>query len=331
MSRPITISIPKPCHENWQDMTATERGAFCKSCQKEVIDFTKKTEDETHRILSAGGATCGRFRTDQLERPIHQTTYIRSWWHWKAIAASVLSFVGYKEGMANPGARADIADIATAKRDTTHVTKDSIPGVIRPIAKPKTLSGKVVSNRGNKLGDATVELIDSNNVIRQTTTADWKGNFKFVLDSTSDMQYACIKAYTSSYRDSSIEVSLQQDTIPPVVLTLSQMYIKHEIDLEEITISSNTITTVQGTGMVFTTAKVKKRPGIRIQYFFYRLFNKQRLKKQMKKEELMDIDEDAWQDASDKKKSNLRKIFEGALRYKIRKDQTKEDKKTDSD
>ena len=40
------IDIPTPCKEGWQNMAPTEKGAFCNSCQKEVIDFTQKTPAE---------------------------------------------------------------------------------------------------------------------------------------------------------------------------------------------------------------------------------------------------------------------------------------------
>ena len=40
------IEIPKPCHENWHEMLANERGAFCQNCQKTVIDFSQMTDNQ---------------------------------------------------------------------------------------------------------------------------------------------------------------------------------------------------------------------------------------------------------------------------------------------
>lgn len=42
----MKISIPQPCHENWNEMLPEEKGRFCQSCQKCVTDFTKLTDDE---------------------------------------------------------------------------------------------------------------------------------------------------------------------------------------------------------------------------------------------------------------------------------------------
>ena len=43
MKKPIAITIPKPCHEDWTSMTPTEQGKHCAVCSKEVIDFTAHT------------------------------------------------------------------------------------------------------------------------------------------------------------------------------------------------------------------------------------------------------------------------------------------------
>ena len=64
------ITIPKPCHEDWNKMTPDAKGAFCKMCCKSVHDFTKKTAGEIKKILleeiNAGKKVCGRFNSNQL-------------------------------------------------------------------------------------------------------------------------------------------------------------------------------------------------------------------------------------------------------------------------
>jgi hypothetical protein len=60
--------IPKPCHEDWYKMTPDEKGAFCKSCNKSVYDFTNKNEEQVEAILASakGKEVCGRFDSTQL-------------------------------------------------------------------------------------------------------------------------------------------------------------------------------------------------------------------------------------------------------------------------
>lgn len=67
-----TITIPEPCHENWDAMLPDEKGRFCLSCSKSVHDFTGKSDLEIHQILMAhkDQKVCGRFTQSQLNRPL---------------------------------------------------------------------------------------------------------------------------------------------------------------------------------------------------------------------------------------------------------------------
>lgn len=64
----MRISIPKPCHENWNDMSPEQQGAFCNVCSKVVVDFSVMSDDEVIAYLQnkQGEKTCGRFRASQL-------------------------------------------------------------------------------------------------------------------------------------------------------------------------------------------------------------------------------------------------------------------------
>lgn len=67
-----TISIPKPCHEDWAAMTPEEKGRFCAICQKTVVDFTAMNPKQVDDFFEANAGTkvCGRFNTDQLSEPV---------------------------------------------------------------------------------------------------------------------------------------------------------------------------------------------------------------------------------------------------------------------
>ncbi|NQX82571.1 MAG: hypothetical protein HRT66_11340 [Flavobacteriaceae bacterium] len=68
------IKIPKPCSENWNEMTPTQKGMYCSSCNKEVLDFTRKSESYLANILDKGGSVCGEFRKEQLNVDIISNT-----------------------------------------------------------------------------------------------------------------------------------------------------------------------------------------------------------------------------------------------------------------
>lgn len=65
----MKISINTPCHENWDTMLPDEKGAFCLSCQKSVVDFSDKSLNQIKdffRKKKDPGSVCGRFEETQL-------------------------------------------------------------------------------------------------------------------------------------------------------------------------------------------------------------------------------------------------------------------------
>jgi hypothetical protein len=67
----INLSVPEPCHENWNKMTQAEKGKFCGACQKTVIDFTAMSDRQLVEFFKKPlPNVCGRFNNDQLEREI---------------------------------------------------------------------------------------------------------------------------------------------------------------------------------------------------------------------------------------------------------------------
>jgi len=46
MAKRIQLSVENPCHENWENMSPSEKGRFCGSCQKQVVDFTNMTDGQ---------------------------------------------------------------------------------------------------------------------------------------------------------------------------------------------------------------------------------------------------------------------------------------------
>ena len=72
MSKKIQLTIAEPCHENWDGMTPVEKGKFCGSCQKQVVDFSDMSDRQVAEFFKkpSTGSVCGRFMTDQLDRAI---------------------------------------------------------------------------------------------------------------------------------------------------------------------------------------------------------------------------------------------------------------------
>jgi hypothetical protein len=65
----MKIDIPNPCHEDWNTMTPTEKGAFCGVCKKEVVDFSGKKISAIKNYFSekkSDEKTCARIENSQL-------------------------------------------------------------------------------------------------------------------------------------------------------------------------------------------------------------------------------------------------------------------------
>lgn len=81
MKKFYSISIPKPCHENWNTMLPEEKGRFCNSCSKTVIDFTTMDRLEVQDFINQNEQNniCGHFKQTQLNSinlhiPSHELT-----------------------------------------------------------------------------------------------------------------------------------------------------------------------------------------------------------------------------------------------------------------
>ncbi|NML71273.1 TonB-dependent receptor plug domain-containing protein [Chryseobacterium sp. RP-3-3] len=74
----MKITIPKPCHENWEMMTPEEKGRFCSVCSKTVRDFAGASDQEIIEVFSHSSEDiCGNFNASQLNRDL-QYSFINS-------------------------------------------------------------------------------------------------------------------------------------------------------------------------------------------------------------------------------------------------------------
>ena len=72
----LQLSIPEPCHENWQQMTPTEQGRYCNACAKEVVVLTKESIEhfQTDTRWVSWVYYSGVF--DKNNRPVSKTSFL---------------------------------------------------------------------------------------------------------------------------------------------------------------------------------------------------------------------------------------------------------------
>jgi hypothetical protein len=166
------ITIPEPCHEKWAEMSATERGAFCHSCKKEVIDFTGLTTTELGDYLKRNTLSCGRFTPTQLEANyiIAKDKPGRKWFYkgWLAAIISLfLSLINSKAEAKNIAPRIEWVAKSNSDKLLPNVNEEPIDsGAV-------FVSGKVTDEQGQGLPSVVFYLND-----QPAGMSDIDGNFK---------------------------------------------------------------------------------------------------------------------------------------------------------
>ncbi|WP_462219062.1 carboxypeptidase-like regulatory domain-containing protein [Ferruginibacter sp.] len=177
----IQLSIPEPCHQNWNEMTATQQGRFCNSCAKQVVDFSTMSDTEVLHYFSSikNENVCGRAYPDQLERAISKTKEPKKklFWYWNYITMLFLFFSKTNTAKAQGGIKVVTeSKIDAAKQD--RITKGEIA-----VNTNRIITGKIIDEAGQPLPGASIIIKGSKN----GTSADVNGFYKINVDTKSDI------------------------------------------------------------------------------------------------------------------------------------------------
>jgi uncharacterized protein YegP (UPF0339 family) len=183
MSKHIQLNVSTPCNENWDQMKPVDRGRFCGSCQKQVIDFTSMSDTQLVEFFRrpSTGSVCGRFMQDQLDRSIElpkkRLPWIKYFFQF-AIPAFLFSLKASAQG-----------EVKVLKGDTVLVpdSKVDLAGVVLNITdidlpRDREIKGIVINEEGAAIPYASV-------FIKGTTigvAADSTGRFKMNYLGTED-------------------------------------------------------------------------------------------------------------------------------------------------
>ncbi len=192
MPAKLNISIPTPCHENWQGMSVAKKGRFCDSCQKTVIDFTQSSDRQIAELFKKESNVCGRFLNSQLERDLVIPKEKSSLW----IAASAVAMAFFSGGSNEVFAQ-------DAKVGTVQSSESSHRKEIVSIA-PRTITGKVIDEDSVTVANALILNKTSGN----SYYTDIYGNFK-ITASTDDL----LEISGFNYEQETIKVNNQDKLI----------------------------------------------------------------------------------------------------------------------
>lgn len=177
MSRPtIYINIAKPCHENWNNMDPVERGAFCHSCQKAVVDFSTMTDAQLIMHLTHEKLSCGRFRKDQVDRAIIPSHVENGFMRWRTLLFGLLPLFAFKQGAASVPARTPMDQNPISKKTAPDTIVKKLPGSI-------LICGTVIDENGESVYGASIEVRKSGQGFGGNgAVSDTSGRFEIRLD-----------------------------------------------------------------------------------------------------------------------------------------------------
>ena len=199
MNKKINISIPKPCHENWEAMTPEDKGRFCSVCTKTVFDLTKATDKEIIEHLNRDATTCGRFVSSQLNRDLIITKEKSS--YWIIATATLFSFLGIGSQSAYSQVKQDT--IQTDKKD---LNQDSI----KTEKNPFTTTGVVSDDLGPMYG---ANIVIKGSTIGISTDFDGKYSIKVNDGDILTFSYLGFKniEINADSKNTIINVKMQED------------------------------------------------------------------------------------------------------------------------
>ena len=71
MSKNIkTNLVPKPCQENWLEMSSDEKSRFCTLCQKNIFDYTGENSESNENV-------CLRYATSLQNSEIQKSNILK--------------------------------------------------------------------------------------------------------------------------------------------------------------------------------------------------------------------------------------------------------------
>ena len=247
MKKQIQLSVPTPCHEDWDKMNPVEKGRFCDSCQKKVIDFSNMSDREIATFFKkpSSDSVCGRFMQDQLERSIEIPKKRIPWLKYffqitiplflanlKSTAQGNVSLKEIQAAVFNPSIKGRdnklqslFKNIFTdsiitsspleSKNEVRHHGRLDVAFSIK--TNQATLKGRVIDEKGNPISYATVQVKGTS----LATQSDTAGNFNINI-SRSENQVTLV-ALSVGFSTFERSINLSTDTITNIILQPTEM------------------------------------------------------------------------------------------------------------
>ncbi|ARV15503.1 energy transducer TonB [Polaribacter sp. SA4-12] len=196
MNSKFKITIPKPCHENWNEMTPKEKGRFCKSCSKTVVDFTKKStvEIQDYLVKNKSKRVCGHFYRKQLDSvtiEIPRIAFNQQLSFQKLFTLSLFFVMGTSlfSCQYSDGKKQKIENIIII--DTLKIEKVSILKTRKVSPPPKTTGIFICDTTSKK--DSIIEIITTGELVEVIVNGDLAVEGEITLEEETDISFIAIE------------------------------------------------------------------------------------------------------------------------------------------
>ena len=197
-----SIQIDNPCAENWNTMTKTDKGKFCTMCEKNVIDFSKLTDNEILKIIESNNKNlCGRFMKTQLNRVLIDTNPQTSPKLYQFLAGLLLFSVA--DANANTeNQKPKIASFETETKNSIISENDTIPKT--KTQTDFTITGKITHAKKEVIPGVTIQVKDKPHI---ATASNDNGEFNLDI-SNYILEYPIILVISNhAFKDTTLIIS----------------------------------------------------------------------------------------------------------------------------
>ena len=227
------LQLPDPCTQKWEEMQSTSGGAFCSSCQKEVVDFTEMSEQEIkHFFLNSKGDVCGRLKKKQLDQS-YMLWADQSQASWKKYLLAATVMLGIPAYVSAQEATAKISGSMQQEPLLSSAHQSKI------IHKPTAISDTLADLKGQVVDSSTGELLPGVSVIvgksKKGAVTDLDGKFVIegkLLQSADPIEFSFIgyksKVFTIEELRANALVALEVDVeVLGEVVLVGGIHVKH--------------------------------------------------------------------------------------------------------
>ena len=197
------LTVPAPCHADWDAMKGNDQVRFCEHCDLSVHNLSQMTPPQALRLVSqSNGRLCVRFEQDPRGRIVR--TPVKQKLHHISRRASRIA----------AGAFTATLSLTSAVAQSCPTANGNVPRVSQPAARwglGSSVVGSVIDASGAAITSAGIALINGTTNLALYTSSDSSGQFR--IDSLEAGMYQLrIEAPGFTVQESDFYVQANNET-----------------------------------------------------------------------------------------------------------------------